>query len=45
MKKDNTNQNTSFSMKIFTEAKEDGMYQVEFTKTQVEDLKKCKYYD
>ena len=43
MKKDNTNQNTSFSMKIFTEAKEDGMCRVEFTKTQVEDLKKCRY--
>ena len=42
MKKDNTNKNTSFSMKTFTEAKEDGMYQAEFTKTQIEDLKKYK---
>ena len=30
MKKDNTNQNTSFSMKIFTKAKKDGMYKEEF---------------
>ena len=44
MKKDKTNQdNTSFSMKVVTEAKENRMCRAEFTKTQVEDLKKCGY--
>jgi hypothetical protein len=43
MKKDKTNQNTSFSMKVITEATENGICRAEFTKTQAEDLKKCRY--
>ena len=43
MKKEEINKGNSFSMRIVTEAKEKGKCHAEFTKTQAEDLKKCRY--
>jgi hypothetical protein len=41
MKIEETNKGGSFSIKVVTKAKEDGMCRAEITKTQAEDLKKC----